>query len=136
MSKKKYFKKKKFEKICIPFRKKRFSIFSYLFFKVYLENLCLPRIYVRLNFFFHFWILHTKINNSSRTHFLFRPIFEFFFYLKIKFLKNAFGTATLKHYRTVNTHPKWTVNISFRRKQIAKLYSASYLIKNSQFLLI
>ena len=23
------------------------------------------------------------------------------------------GTATLKHYRTVNTDPKWTVNSSF-----------------------
>jgi hypothetical protein len=54
LSKKKYFKKKKFEKICIPCRKKRFFDFLLPFFKVYLENLCLPRIYVRPNSFFHF----------------------------------------------------------------------------------
>ena len=64
------------------------------------------------------------------------PYFEKFFTLKLNVLKNAFGTRTLKPYRTVNTLPKVTINSSFCRKQLAKIYSASYLIKNNHFLLI
>jgi hypothetical protein len=36
-----------------------------------------------------------------------------FFALKLKVPKNSFGTATLKPYRAVNTHPKETINSSF-----------------------
>jgi hypothetical protein len=39
------------------------------------------------------------------------------------------------HYRTGNTLPKVTIKSSFCRKHIAKIYSASYLIKNDHFLL-
>jgi hypothetical protein len=28
----------------------------------------------------------------------------------------SFGTATLKHYKTVNTHPKWSCNTSITKK--------------------
>jgi hypothetical protein len=51
-------------------------------------------------------------------------------------LKNAFGTRTLKPFRTVNTHPKATFNSSFLKKQLAKLFSAFKKIKNLHFLLI
>ena len=63
-----------------------------------------------------FWILHSWINNPTLALFWFRPYFEKFFTLKLKLLKNAFGTLTLKPYRTVNTHPKATINSSFWRK--------------------
>jgi hypothetical protein len=57
--------------------------------------------------FFEFSIV--KLNNSWLALFLFRPYFEKLFALKLKVLKLAFGTRTLKHYRTVTTHPKVTI---------------------------
>ena len=44
--------------------------------------------------------------------------------------ERIFGTATLEHYRTFNTHSKLTVSKSFCRKKIAKLCFVIYFIKN------
>ena len=60
-----------------------------------------------------FYTLLGHIKNSQRTEFKFRPLFEKYLALKLKVLKIPFGTATLKPYRTVNTHPKLTFNSSF-----------------------
>jgi hypothetical protein len=40
--------------------------------------------------------------------------FKKFFALKLKVPKISFGTATLKHYRTVNSHPKATAKSSYK----------------------
>ena len=69
------------------------------------------------------------INNSWLALFWFKPLFEKFLALKWKVLKNAFGTPTLKSYRTANTQPKIIINSSFWRKQIAKFFLAFTFIK-------
>jgi len=90
-----------------------FFIFAYTNFRVYLWALIHKRGYVRSGSCNFFWIPHSRINNPTLALFWFRPYIEKFFTLKSKLLKNAFGTRTLKPYRTVNTHPKATINSSF-----------------------
>jgi hypothetical protein len=55
--------------------------------------------------FFEISIVELKILISC-FFFLFRPYFEKFLDLKVKVPKSLFGTATLKPYKTVNTHTK------------------------------
>ncbi len=92
------------------------SIFSYFKLRVYFWALIHKRGYIRSRNCIFFWILHSWINNPTLALFWFRPYFEKFFSLKLKLLKNSFGTRTLKPYITVNTHPKATINMSFWRK--------------------
>ena len=116
---------KSWDILALSIEKIDFFIFSYTNFRVYLWALIHKRGYVRSRNCNFFWILHSWINNPTLALFWFRPYFEKFFTLKLKLLKNAFGTRTLKPYRTVNTHPKLTFNSSFCRKQLAKIYPAS-----------
>ena len=128
--------RRSWEIFALSIEKIDFLIFSYFNLRVYLWALIHKRGYIQSSNCNFFWILHSWINNPTLALFWFRPYFEKFFTLKLNVLKNAFGTRTLKPYRTVNTLPKVTINSSFYRKQLAKIYSASYLIKNDHFLLI
>ena len=82
-----------------------FLIFSYFNLRAHLSALIHKQGYIRSRNCNFFWILHSWINNPTLALFWFRPYFEKFFTLKLNVLKNAFGTRTLKPYRTVNTHP-------------------------------
>ena len=115
---------------------KIFLTFSYFNLRAHLWALITPEGQLRSRSCNFFWILHSQINNPTLALFWFRPYFEKFFTLKLNVLKNAFGTRALKPYRTVNTLPKVTINSSFWRKLIAKIYSATNLIQNDHFLLI
>ena len=128
--------RKSWDIFALSIEKIDFLIFSYFNLRVYLWALIHKQGYIRSRNCNFFLILHSQINNSTLALFWFRPYFPKFFTLKLNVLKNAFGTRTLKPYRTVNTHPKVTINSSFWRKLIAKIYSATYLIQNDNFLLI
>ena len=75
-----------------------FFIFAYTNFRVYLWTLIHKRGYVRPGSCNFFRILHSRINNPTLALFWFKPYFEKFFTLKLKLLKNAFGTRTFKPY--------------------------------------
>ena len=113
--------------------KNDFLIFSYLNLRAHLWAQITQEGRLQQRSCNFFWILHSWINNSWLVLFWFRPIFDKFLGLKLKVLKNDFGTRTLKSYRTVNTLPKVIINSPFWRKQIAKLFLAFTFIKNDHF---
>ena len=128
--------RKSWEKFALSIEKIDFLIFSYLNLRAHLWAQITPEGKLRPRSCNFFWILHSWINNSWLALFWFRPLFEKFLALKLNVLKNAFGTRTLKSYRTGNTQPKDIINSSFWRKQIAKLFLAFTFIKNDHFWLI
>ena len=127
---------KKWEKFALSIEKIDFLIFSYLNLRAHLWAQITPEGKLRPRSCNFFWILHCWINKSWLALFWFRPLFEKFLALKLNVLKNAFGTSTLKSYRTGNTQPKVIINSSFWRRQIAKLFLAFTFIKNDHFWLI
>ncbi len=60
---------------------------------------------------------------------LFREIHGF----KVEFPNPSFGTANLKPYKTVNTHPNWSTKSLFRRKQKGLFNRKYFQIKNDHF---
>ena len=128
--------RKSCEKFALSIEKIEFLIFSYLNLRAHLWAQITPEGLLRSRSCIFFWILHSWINNSWLALFWFRLLFEKFLALKLNVLKNAFGTRTLKSYRTVNTQPKVIINSAFWRKQIAKLFLAFTFIKNDHFWLI
>jgi hypothetical protein len=86
-----------------------FSIYGYANFTGYLKKVIQPKGYVRfcLNFFSS---LVGCTNNSQSTEFLYRPLFEIVFTLKLKAPKISFGTATIEQ---LKLFLKWQYKVHF-----------------------
>ena len=88
--------RKSWDIFALSIEKIDFLIFSYLNLRAHLWAQITPEGKLRPRSCNFFWILHSWINNPTLALFWFRPYFEKFFTLKLKLLKNAFGTRTLK----------------------------------------